>query len=89
VTSWLPRIKRSGARRPSCNSPEGNIAEVHSRVRNNFVFKPIALGSVTVCHHRPAALAQSNGAERPEVSGRSYQLLREDEDWSFLRDRKS
>src|SRR5258706_15231887 len=35
----------------------------------------------------PAVLAQSNGAEGPEVPGRSYQLLREDEDWSFLRDR--
>src|SRR5260370_29627526 len=34
-----------------------------------------------------AVLAQSNGAEGPEVPGRSYQLLREDEDWSFLRDR--
>src|SRR6266436_6656826 len=35
----------------------------------------------------PAVLAQSNGAEGPEVPGRSYQLLKEDEDWSFLRDR--
>ena len=34
-----------------------------------------------------AVLAQSNGAGGPEVPGRSYQLLREDEDWSFLRDR--
>src|SRR5258706_10624049 len=35
----------------------------------------------------PAVLAQSNGAEGLDVPGRSYQLLREDEDWSFLRDR--
>jgi hypothetical protein len=34
-----------------------------------------------------AVLAQSNCAEGPEVPGRSYQLVREDEDWSFLRDR--
>jgi Alginate export len=34
-----------------------------------------------------AVLAQSNGVAGPEAPGRSYQLLREDEDWSFLRDR--
>jgi hypothetical protein len=33
-----------------------------------------------------AALAQSNGAEEPKIPDRSYHLLREDDDWSFLRD---
>src|SRR5258707_15041314 len=34
-----------------------------------------------------AVLAQSNSVEGPKIPDRSYQLLREDEDWSFLRDR--
>src|SRR5258708_2331027 len=34
-----------------------------------------------------AVLAQSNGAEGAETPDRGYHLLREDEDWSFLRDR--
>ena len=34
-----------------------------------------------------AVLAQSTDTEGPEVPDRSYQLLREDEDWSFLRDK--
>ena len=47
----------------------------------------LAIPSVVFIIGNPAVLAQSNGAEGPEVPGRSYQLLREDEDWSFLRDR--
>src|SRR4051794_9385646 len=35
----------------------------------------------------PAVLAQPSCAEGPDVPDRSYQLLREDEDWSFLRNR--
>jgi hypothetical protein len=35
----------------------------------------------------PDVLAQSSCAEGPDVPDRSYQLLREDEDWSFLRNR--
>jgi hypothetical protein len=34
-----------------------------------------------------ALLAQSNSAGGPNIPDRSYQLLSEDEDWSFLRDR--
>src|SRR5438876_3487356 len=34
-----------------------------------------------------AVFAQSNSAEGPGVPDRGYQLLREDEDWSFLRNR--
>ena len=34
-----------------------------------------------------AVFAQSNSAEGPQTPDRSYHLLREDEDWSFLRDR--
>jgi len=34
-----------------------------------------------------AVLAQSNSAEGSNIPDRSYRLLREDENWSFLRDR--
>src|SRR5258707_469139 len=34
----------------------------------------------------PAVRAQSDNAAEPKVPDRSYKLLREDEDWSFLRD---
>ncbi len=34
----------------------------------------------------PAGRAQSDNAAEPKVPDRSYKLLREDEDWSFLRD---
>jgi hypothetical protein len=34
-----------------------------------------------------AARGQSANAEGPEVPERTYQLLREDEDWTFLRNR--
>jgi hypothetical protein len=33
-----------------------------------------------------AARAQSDDAPEPKAPDRSYKLLREDEDWSFLRD---
>jgi Alginate export len=33
-----------------------------------------------------AAVAQSNNSAQQDVPNRSYQLLRDDEDWSFLRD---
>jgi len=45
-------------------------------------FVPVLATVVTISN--PAILAQSNSAERPVVPDRSYQLLREDEDWSFL-----
>jgi len=34
----------------------------------------------------PAVRAQSGNSAEPKVPDRSYKLLREDEDWSFLRD---
>src|SRR5271170_7586262 len=34
-----------------------------------------------------AVFAQSNSVDAPEVPDRSYQLLRDDENWGFLRDR--
>jgi len=46
----------------------------------------LALVAVVLIISNRAVLAQSNHAEAPAVPDRSYQLLRQDDDWSFLRD---
>src|SRR6478736_4888407 len=52
------------------------------------MYKPfLPILAVLVIISNLAVLAQSNGAEGPEVPDRNYQLLREDEDWSFLRNK--
>jgi hypothetical protein len=51
------------------------------------MFKRLLLVLSVVVIISTAVLAQSNSAEGPEIPDRSYQLLREDENWSFLRNR--
>ena len=54
-------------------------------VGNNFK-RPIALWGLVFVLTVPAAQAQSKCATQQKTPDRSYKLLREDEDWSFLSD---
>src|SRR5246500_1576573 len=92
---WFLPTLPTGAQQPSCNSPAGILPRsTRPQVNRVRLVEKVCLmrivlilGAAALLTGVPSANAQAVGTAPPVIQDRSYKLLREDEDWSFLRDR--
>src|ERR1700722_15703700 len=89
---FLPTL-RTVARQPWCNFPAGiSLTYIHSSAKTPHRDEKVCLMKIfatlmaALLLGLPGANAQSVVTAAPVNQDRTYQLLREDEDWSFLRD---
>src|ERR1700760_4203100 len=92
--SWFLPTLPTSAQQPWCNFPAGILPRFTrpqiSRVRlvkKVCLMRIVLILAAALLIGAPSANAQMTGASPSVIQDRSYKLLREDEDWSFLRDR--
>src|SRR6201993_1599240 len=90
---FLPTLPTS-AQQPWCNSPAGILPRsTRPQVNRSRVVEKVCLMRIVpilaaaLLIGVPSGNAQAVGTAPSVIQDRSYKLLREDEDWSFLRDR--
>src|SRR5277367_5383011 len=90
---FLPTLPTS-ARQPWCNSPAGILprstrpqASTVRLVEKVCLMRIVLILAAALFIGVPCSNAQEVGTNPSVIQDRSYKLLREDENWSFLRDR--